>query len=369
MRAASHEVQVSVEANARLFGHFTTSTAFVHSTNALVPDASQAHPPLRGHIDFFRRARKTLPLVDVLSAAPTRSQSAFLNPPRPENRQAGMFCFCRAHGGTRNSLLILLVYSRRPSLYSLRCLHGTPTTGEKIDRNQRFGVDPPTRHLSGRASVPRRVCCVLPGPDSPGHPRVGGSLVFRRRRRRHDESGEQEPPVANTLGPYLCLHLALGEVFSLLCRRVGEQPPTPRLMNPGSLRLWKSARQQKSKRPAGALPLKDEPKIDKPRLSDPRLALPAPYRPMLNGRAQAAEGREGVVTTAKAGTCGIPLDDGASEVAAAFGRIRLAGSPAECRAAAEFALDYCRRVRDSPSAPLHWRIPLKSKRFLSSVGR
>lgn len=63
------------------------------------------------------------------------------------------------------------------------------------------------------------------------------------------------------------------------------------------------------------------------------------------------------------------MDDGASEVAAAFGRIRLSGSPAECRAAAEFALDYCRRVRDSPTAPLHWRIPLNSKRFSSTVGR
>ncbi|CAM9744831.1 unnamed protein product [Scytosiphon promiscuus] len=77
----------------------------------------------------------------------------------------------------------------------------------------------------------------------------------------------------------------------------------------------------------------------------------------------------GVVAATKAGINDAPMEDGASEVAAAFGRIRLAGSPAECRGAAEFALDYCRRVRDSPSAPLHWRVPLKSKRFASAVGR
>lgn len=76
-----------------------------------------------------------------------------------------------------------------------------------------------------------------------------------------------------------------------------------------------------------------------------------------------------MVAAAKAAADGAAMDDGASEIAAAFGRIRLAGSPAECRVAAEFALDYCRRVRDSPSARLHWRIPLKSKRFVSSVGR
>ena len=66
---------------------------------------------------------------------------------------------------------------------------------------------------------------------------------------------------------------------------------------------------------------------------------------------------------------GIANDDGASDVAAAFGRIRLSGSPPECRAAVEYVLDYCRRVRDSPSAPLHWRIPLASKRFASAVGK
>lgn len=60
---------------------------------------------------------------------------------------------------------------------------------------------------------------------------------------------------------------------------------------------------------------------------------------------------------------------GTSDVAAAFGRIRLSGSLLECRAAAEYVLDYCRRVRDSPSATLHWRIPLASKRFASTVGR
>ncbi|CBJ33221.1 calmodulin-like myosin-light chain [Ectocarpus siliculosus] len=81
--------------------------------------------------------------------------------------------------------------------------------------------------------------------------------------------------------------------------------------------------------------------------------------------------RQGAISIASAttGKKTIAMDDGASEVAAAFGRIRLSGSPAECRAAAEFALDYCRRVRDSPTAPLHWRIPLNSKRFSSTVGR
>eukprot|EP00903_Cladosiphon_okamuranus_P006300 g6178.t1 len=82
-----------------------------------------------------------------------------------------------------------------------------------------------------------------------------------------------------------------------------------------------------------------------------------------------ASDRRGAVALANAGDGDSPLDDGASEVAAAFGRLRLSGSPAECRAAAEFALDYCRRVRDSPSSPLHWRIPLNSKRFSSTVGR
>lgn len=72
---------------------------------------------------------------------------------------------------------------------------------------------------------------------------------------------------------------------------------------------------------------------------------------------------------ANAGGGSAAPDDGASDVAAAFGRLRLSGSPAECRVAAEFALDYCRRVRDSPSSPLHWRIPLSSKRFSSAVGR
>lgn len=63
------------------------------------------------------------------------------------------------------------------------------------------------------------------------------------------------------------------------------------------------------------------------------------------------------------------LADGATDVAAAFGRIRLSASVPECRAAVEYALDYCRRVRDSPSAMLHWRIPLNSKRFTSALGR
>lgn len=76
-----------------------------------------------------------------------------------------------------------------------------------------------------------------------------------------------------------------------------------------------------------------------------------------------------MVAAANAGGGSTAWDDGASEVAAAFGRIRLSGSAAECRAAAEFALDYCRRVKDSPSSPLHWRIPLKSRRFSSTVGR
>lgn len=62
-------------------------------------------------------------------------------------------------------------------------------------------------------------------------------------------------------------------------------------------------------------------------------------------------------------------NDGTSDVAAAFGRIRLSGSLPECRAAAKYVLDYCRRVRDSPSVPLHWKIPLASKRFASTVGR
>lgn len=81
--------------------------------------------------------------------------------------------------------------------------------------------------------------------------------------------------------------------------------------------------------------------------------------------------RQGATSNALAteGKTNVAMDDGASEVAAAFGRTRLSGSPAECRAAAEFALDYCRRVRDSPTAPLHWRIPLNSKRFSSTVGR
>lgn len=62
-------------------------------------------------------------------------------------------------------------------------------------------------------------------------------------------------------------------------------------------------------------------------------------------------------------------DDGATDVAASFGRIRLSGSIPQCRAAAEYALDYCRRVMDSPSSPLHWRIPLNSKKFSAVVGR
>lgn len=66
---------------------------------------------------------------------------------------------------------------------------------------------------------------------------------------------------------------------------------------------------------------------------------------------------------------GGPTDDGATSIAASFGRIRLSGSPAQCRAAAEYALDYCRRVRDSPSTSLHWRIPLTSKRFSGAIGR
>lgn len=76
----------------------------------------------------------------------------------------------------------------------------------------------------------------------------------------------------------------------------------------------------------------------------------------------------GGVATAEAGG-GPMLDDGATDVAAAFGRIRLSASVPGCRAAAEYALDYCRRVRDSPSAMLHWRIPLNSKRFMSALGR
>ncbi|CAM9466188.1 unnamed protein product [Ectocarpus fasciculatus] len=90
------------------------------------------------------------------------------------------------------------------------------------------------------------------------------------------------------------------------------------------------------------------------------------------GRTGSSSGRrQGAISiaSATAGKKTVAMDDGASEVAAAFGRIRLSGSPAECRAAAEFALDYCRRVRDSPTAPLHWRISLNSKRFSSTVGR
>lgn len=62
-------------------------------------------------------------------------------------------------------------------------------------------------------------------------------------------------------------------------------------------------------------------------------------------------------------------NDGASDVTAAFGRVRLSASIPECRAAAEYALEYCRRVKDSPSAQLHWRIPLSSRKFSSTVGR
>lgn len=62
-------------------------------------------------------------------------------------------------------------------------------------------------------------------------------------------------------------------------------------------------------------------------------------------------------------------DDGATDVSAAFGRIRLSGSIPECRRAAEYALDYCRRVKDSPCSSVHWRIPLNSKKFFSAVGR
>lgn len=62
-------------------------------------------------------------------------------------------------------------------------------------------------------------------------------------------------------------------------------------------------------------------------------------------------------------------EDGASDVAAAFGRIRLSASIPECRRAAEYVMDYCRRVRDSPSASLLWRVPLDSSKFRAVLGR
>ncbi|CAM9341695.1 unnamed protein product, partial [Choristocarpus tenellus] len=62
-------------------------------------------------------------------------------------------------------------------------------------------------------------------------------------------------------------------------------------------------------------------------------------------------------------------EDGASPVAAALGALRISASLPECKVAVEYALDYIRRVRDAPSTPAHWRIPLASTRFKTAVGR
>ncbi len=55
------------------------------------------------------------------------------------------------------------------------------------DDDQRPSVDPPARHLPGRASLSRRVRRLLPGSDSARHAGVGSRLVLGDRRGRARE--------------------------------------------------------------------------------------------------------------------------------------------------------------------------------------